>query len=71
MTAGTLPAGLHHSTGELEQLPVIALERVTKHYRGGGGVDEVTFEVHGGEVFRFLGPKGSPQNNSVVTALGA
>ena len=57
--------GLRHSSGELGQLPVIALENVSKHYRGGGGIDDVTFEVHGGEVFGFLGANGAGKTTTI------
>ena len=34
--------------------PTIAFEGVTKRYRGGGGITDVTLEIPSGEVFGFL-----------------
>ncbi len=45
--------------------PVIALRNVTKHYRSGGGIDDVTLEVHPGEVFGFLGPNGAGKTTTI------
>ena len=52
-----------------EAAPPISLEAVTKHYRGGGGIDGVTLEVHRGEVFGFLGPNGAGKTTTIRLLL--
>ena len=49
--------------------PPISLTSVTKHYRGGGGVDELTFDVQPGEVFGFLGPNGAGKTTTIRLLL--
>lgn len=50
-------------------VPPVSLHAVTKHYRGGGGVDEVTFDVQAGEVFGFLGPNGAGKTTTIRLLL--
>ena len=47
----------------------VALEQVTKHYRGGGGIDDVTLDVRAGEVFGFLGPNGAGKTTTIRLLL--
>ncbi len=49
--------------------PVIELEHVTKHYRAGGGVDDVSLEVAAGDVFGFLGPNGAGKTTTIRLML--
>ena len=49
--------------------PTIAFEGVTKRYRGGGGVTDVTLEVPSGEVFGFLGPNGAGKTTTIRLLL--
>ncbi len=49
--------------------PPITLEGVTKVYRGGGGVRELTVEVGWGEVFGFLGPNGAGKTTTIRLLL--
>ena len=53
MGAGTLPTA------------VVRLDSVTKHYPGGGGIDEVSLEVAPGELFGFLGPNGAGKTTTI------
>ena len=49
--------------------PPIRLEAVTKHYRSGGGVDDLSFEVMAGEIFGFLGPNGAGKTTTIRLLL--
>ena len=64
-TLGPRPGGAGHDGAA----PPIALESVTKHYRGGGGIEDVTFEVERGEVFGFLGPNGAGKTTTIRLLL--
>ncbi len=47
----------------------IFLDHVTKHYRSGGGVDDLTLSVGPGEVFGFLGPNGAGKTTVIRLIL--
>ena len=47
----------------------IRLRGVTKHYKGGGGVDDLTIDVVAGEVFGFLGPNGAGKTTTIRLLL--
>ncbi|MHB1251717.1 MAG: ATP-binding cassette domain-containing protein, partial [Acidimicrobiales bacterium] len=47
------------AAGSLDSSPVIELEHVSKHYRSGGGVSDISLSIKKGEVFGFLGPNGA------------
>ena len=49
--------------------PTIVFEGVTKRYRGGGGITDVTLEVPSGEVFGFLGPNGAGKTTTIRLLL--
>jgi beta-exotoxin I transport system ATP-binding protein len=49
--------------------PAVCLAGVTKRYRGGGGVEDVTLEVPRGEVFGFLGPNGAGKTTTIRLLL--
>ena len=49
--------------------PAVVLEAVTKQYRGGGGIFDVTFDVRHGEVFGFLGPNGAGKTTTLRLLL--
>ncbi len=48
----------------------IALERLTKLYRGGRGVRDVDLQVGHGEVFGFIGPNGAGKSTTIRVLLG-
>lgn len=52
----------------MESVP-IRLEKVTKRYRGGRGIEQVDLEVYGGEVFAFLGPNGAGKTTTIRVLL--
>ena len=56
-------------SGEPGRVAVIALDGVSKHYRGGGGIEGVTFDVSEGEVFGFLGPNGAGKTTTIRLLL--
>ncbi len=49
--------------------PPISLTGVTKVYRGGGGVRDLSLEVGWGEVFGFLGPNGAGKTTTIRLLL--
>ena len=49
--------------------PVVEMEKVSKRYRGGGGIEDVTLEVGPGEVFGFLGPNGAGKTTTIRLLL--
>src|SRR4051794_820860 len=48
---------------------VIELERLTKRYARGRGIDGVTLSVQAGEIFGFLGPNGAGKTTTIRTML--
>ncbi len=52
-----------------EVSPTVEMAGVTKHYRGGGGIDDVDLEVVPGEVFAFLGPNGAGKTTAIRLLL--
>lgn len=49
---------------------VISLHHLTKWYGKTRGIEDVTFDVHRGEVFGFLGPNGAGKTTTIRTLLG-
>jgi ABC-2 type transport system ATP-binding protein len=49
---------------------VIKLDRLTKRYGKDRGIEDISFEVHRGEVFGFLGPNGAGKSTAMRTMLG-
>jgi len=47
----------------------VSLDRVTKIYRGGGGVRELSLDIEVGEVFGFLGPNGAGKTTTIRLVL--
>jgi len=43
----------------------VQLDAVTKRYRGGGGVTDLSLDVRVGEVFGFLGPNGAGKTTTI------
>jgi ABC-2 type transport system ATP-binding protein len=43
----------------------IDIDHVSKHYRTGAGIDDVTLSVEHGEVFGFLGPNGAGKSTTI------
>jgi ABC-2 type transport system ATP-binding protein len=49
--------------------PVVRADRLSKHYGGHRGVDDLTFEVREGEVFGYLGPNGAGKTTTIRLLL--
>ncbi|MEK7728516.1 MAG: ABC transporter ATP-binding protein [candidate division KSB1 bacterium] len=49
---------------------MIQVEHLTKRYGKFTAVDDVSFEVHAGEVFALLGPNGSGKTTTMKTIVG-
>lgn len=46
-------------------MPVIKVEDVGKYYGGARGVENLSFEVDGGEIYGFLGPNGAGKTTTI------
>ncbi|MHB1088408.1 MAG: ABC transporter ATP-binding protein [Acidimicrobiales bacterium] len=57
------------ATCSLDSSPVIELEHVSKHYRSGGGVSDISLSIKKGEVFGFLGPNGAGKTTIIRLLL--
>ena len=68
-TARARATGLAPELSKAPGFPTIALEGVTKRYRGGVGIEDVTLEVPSGEVFGFLGPNGAGKTTTIRLLL--
>lgn len=47
----------------------LKLKNVSKVYKGGKGIYDISFEVEAGEVFGFLGPNGAGKSTTIKTIL--
>jgi len=52
-----------------DQSVAISLDGVTKVYRGGGGVHDLSLDIMVGEVFGFLGPNGAGKTTTIRLIL--
>ena len=48
---------------------VLRLRSLTKRYRGGGGIVDVSLDIRAGEVFGFLGPNGAGKTTTIRLLL--
>ena len=48
----------------------VSLRELTKRYGSSRGIDDLTFDVHRGEVLGFLGPNGSGKTTALRTLVG-
>jgi ABC-2 type transport system ATP-binding protein len=51
-------------------MPLIETETIVKRYGEKVAVDEVSFQVHAGEVFGFLGPNGAGKTTTIKMIVG-
>lgn len=49
--------------------PPLKLQDVSKVYKGGKGIHDISLEVEAGEVFGFLGPNGAGKSTTIKTIL--
>ncbi|MBB3111916.1 ABC-2 type transport system ATP-binding protein [Paenibacillus phyllosphaerae] len=49
---------------------MLTVERLTKRFAGGKGIEDVSFQVEKGEVFGFLGPNGAGKSTTIRHILG-
>ena len=49
---------------------VIRIQNLTKHYGKKRGVEDVSFDVHKGEIFGFIGPNGAGKSTTIRSMLG-
>lgn len=55
---------------ETSNNPVLSIKNVTKSFGGKTAVDDVSFEIHKGEIVGFLGPNGAGKTTTLRMALG-
>jgi ABC-2 type transport system ATP-binding protein len=53
----------------MDRIPVIQVENLTKNYGDVIGADNISFEVHQGEIFGFLGPNGAGKTTTIRMLL--
>ncbi len=53
----------------VDESVAISLDHVTKIYRGGGGIHELSLDIRVGEVFGFLGPNGAGKTTTIRLIL--
>lgn len=50
--------------------PLIETSHLVKHYGDKAAVDDVSFQVHAGEIFGFLGPNGAGKTTTIKMIVG-
>ncbi|GIG53870.1 ABC transporter ATP-binding protein [Demequina activiva] len=53
----------------MTETPVIEVDRLTKRYGSFTAVEDVSFEIHRGEIFGFLGPNGAGKSTTIRSIL--
>jgi len=56
-------------SADVKESVAISLDHVTKIYRGGGGIHELSLDINVGEVFGFLGPNGAGKTTTIRLIL--
>ncbi len=51
-------------------VPLVRADRLTKHYGELVAVDELTLELHHGEIYGLLGPNGAGKTTTILMLLG-
>jgi ABC-2 type transport system ATP-binding protein len=54
----------------METVPVLELENITKRYRGIPAIENVSFQLHAGDIAGYLGPNGSGKSTTVKIITG-
>jgi ABC-2 type transport system ATP-binding protein len=54
----------------LDTSPLIETSHLVKHYGDKAAVDDVSFQVYGGEIFGFLGPNGAGKTTTLKMIVG-
>lgn len=64
------PAALQHSKTENREINVIEVEGLTKRFGNFTAVDHISFKVHQGEIFGFLGANGAGKTTAMRMLTG-
>lgn len=64
------PSGLQHKKAENEENYVIEVEDLTKRFGSFTAVDHISFKVHQGEIFGFLGANGAGKTTAMRMLTG-
>ncbi|RYL94050.1 ABC transporter ATP-binding protein [Sporolactobacillus sp. Y61] len=59
-----------NSNAALQKKPAVKLEHVTKKFGSKTIIDDLSFEIYGGEVFGFLGPNGAGKTTTIRMIVG-
>ena len=54
----------------MQQKPTIQVERLSKVYGSTVAVDDISFEVHEGEIFGMVGPNGASKTTTIECIEG-
>ena len=54
----------------IEMGEIIRLCNLTKYYGKHRGIENLSLEVHEGEIFGFIGPNGAGKSTTIRTMLG-
>jgi ABC-2 type transport system ATP-binding protein len=57
------------TTEERANTATLSMDHVTKQYRGGGGVFDLSLSIEPGEIFGFLGPNGAGKTTTIRLIL--
>ncbi|MDD9148325.1 ABC transporter ATP-binding protein [Sporolactobacillus sp. CQH2019] len=59
-----------NNKAETGKKPAVKLEHVTKKFGSRTVIDDLSFEIYGGEVFGFLGPNGAGKTTTIRMVVG-
>ena len=54
----------------MQTIPILELQNITKRYRGIAAVENVSFQLHAGDITGYLGPNGSGKSTTVKIITG-
>jgi ABC-2 type transport system ATP-binding protein len=61
---------MHERDETMDKMPLIEIEHLVKRYGDKLAVDDVSLQVHSGEIFGFLGPNGAGKTTTIKVLVG-